>query len=493
MSRPVGSASSNPTEVNFNEIESEPFMAPPARSLARTQSQVEPWTGSPVFNEPTFNGPTNSGADLAAQSARAGADRQRALKALTELDVPLAKLAAKFPDPDTAFRTKDVAFGSFGDAIHTDDFTRAASTLPASDLRPHVEAQVKKAWPQSTPEQTEKLKQYFMGQIAESLRERVAPQLQKLATTMLEDASKSFFKTATDPAEIEQLSKRLNEMAHPLAAPGDQASVRDLRAAMGLGPDDAKVTPEKLTVALYQRAALLEHEATKMKHHARGVLFRELASQDVGPLFKQSAGIKEGSMLAAQIDEVKAQGENETHRLGYVKLASIAIAGGLTGGLALGGAGISGAVVGVGVTSSLATPSVLHAWEAVDTAKASESAGTMKAGAGEEAHRRAVIETAAAAASVAAATGVNHALHGALLEASSLTKVGVHGAVEFAAEFGSEQAGHGLHAALSSEGQATGKNALERARPAPSDKAQRADDRPVLPASQMSNHLILRD
>ncbi len=465
MSRPVGSAASNVTEVNFSEIESEPVTTARSKSPQRGESQVEPWTGPAAFNAPAFEGATSSGADLAAQSARATADRQRALKSLTELDAPLVKLATKFPDPDTAFKTKDVAFGSFGNAIHTDDFTKAASTLSAGDIRAHVEAQVKKAWPQSTPAQTEKLKQYFMGQIAESLRERVAPQLQNLATKMLEDASKSFFQTATNPAEIQKLSARLNDMAHPLSDPGDQASVRDLRAAMGLDPDDAKVTPEKLTIALCQRAALLEHEGTKMKHHARGVLFRELASQDVGPLFKQSAGIKEGSMLSAQLDQVREQGENEKSRLGYVKVASIVIAGGLTGGLALGGAGISGTVVSMGVSASMGAPAVMHAWEAVGTAKASESAGTMKAGAGEEAHRDAVIETAAAATSVLAATGVNAALHGALHHAGDLAKVTVHGLVELGAEEASEMAGHAISASLASEGQATGRNALERAKP----------------------------
>ncbi len=37
--------------------------------------------------------------------------------------------------------------------------------------------------------------------------------------------------------------------------------------------------------------------------------------------------------------------------------------------------------------------------------------------------------------------------------------------VEFVAEEGSEQIDHGIHASLSTEGQATGRNALERAKP----------------------------
>ena len=470
MSRPVGSASPSLTEVNFNEVESEPITVP-ARTQSQPQgSQVESWSGQqPTVSFPAAErGPVLSGQDLAAQSAREAAERQAALKSLGGLEDSLTKLAKKYPDPIgflgyTEFKNKDVSLGAFGKAVRDEDFDSAVSTLSASDVRASVDAQVKKAWPHSTPEQTEKLKQYFMRQICESLRERAAPKLQAVATKMLEDAAGQFMKAASDPEQVKQLAARLTEMAHPLAEPDQQAQVRDLRAAMGLDPDQAIVTPENLTIAMSERAHLLKEEAKKMKGHGRETLFRALVDQDVGAKFKEAAGVREGSLLAAQIDAVKGVGESEANRIAWVKVASIAAAGALTGGLALGGTGLTGTVVGIAGSSMMEAPAVMHAWESVGTAQASESAGTMKAGAGEEARRHAVIETAVAATGVAAATGINGALHGVAHHPAA--KVGLHFAVEFAVGAAGMQGAHALDGALESTGEASGKNALERLKP----------------------------
>ncbi len=463
MSRPVGSASPNPIEVNFSEAESEPITSP-AKKPHPASSQVEAWAPHKglSFDGPVFAEAVNHGRELEAQMRRETADR----KALGVLQEPLSKLSARFPDPiaffgNTKFKLKDVAFGAVGTALREPGLNGALARMPASEVRAVVQEQVKKAWPQCSAKDLEALNQYFMGQLTESLRERAAPRLQHLATTMLEDAAKSFDKSAADPKAVGELAQRLTARA------GD-ASGRDLRAALGLEPDAASVTPEQLAGALKERAALLHQEAKKMEAHGRPTLFRALAEQDVGPLFKEAAGIREGSVLAAQIDAVKEEGEFEQDKIDAVKLASLVVAGGVTGGLLSLGTGLV-----VGTSVAMEAPGVLEAWHGIDAAKAGESAGTMKAGAGEEAQTRALIKTGEAALSTATAGLANHALHGvvgSLAEpaakhmADGFVKAGAHMATEYAvaATFGA--GAHALEETLSAKTGATGRNALERAR-----------------------------
>lgn len=466
MSDPVRSASSTNVNVNFSEVESEPITLRSRTPSQPQESQVESWSGQqPIANvEPNRGGAVSSGQALAAQSAREAAERKASLKALGALDESLAKLAKKHPDPlgffgFAEFKNKDVSLGAFGAAVHAETFEKAVGVLTPRDVRESVEAQVKKAWPKSTPEQAKELTNYFMSQICESLRERVAPKLQEAVTKKFEHAASDFRKATSDPAQLEQLAARLNEMT-----PGDQPSVRNLRAGLGLDPDRRIVTPDRLAVALGERAALLEEEAHKMKVHARPTLFRSLAKQDL-EFAKQAGGIGERSLMSEQIDMVKVQGESEQDRITYAKYASAFVAGGFVAGMGLGGAAISEMALGVGVTSSaIAVPTAAMAWEEVGTAQASESAGTMKAGAGEEARNQAVVETSMAVAAVAGGAVLGKGLH-VLHAAPELAQIGAHAFGELGVEYVSHQVGHAVNDAMSSDGEASGRNALERLKP----------------------------
>ncbi len=470
MSRPVGSTSSNALEVNFGEVEGERSDSPSVKVSPPSSSKVEPWSGGAPQGAPcTPSGPSVSGQELAAQSVREAAERRTALTALGNLQGPISKLAAKHPDPigffgNVTLRGNEVGF-ALGDTLHDPQFSSAAAKLSAADVRSAVAEQVKKAWPQCTPKEAEQLKQYFMGQVAESLREGAAPRLQKLATKMLDDAGKAFEKTAADPAAVKALAQRLTDMADPLAEIEDQLAVKDLRASFGLDPEKVNVSPEELTRGLHERAALLKDEARKMQYHDRLTVFRALAEQDVGPLFKQAAGVREDSFLAAQIDGVKAVGQSEAQTIKTVKLWSAVAATLFTGGL--GGVGMS-----MGVSLSMASPSVLQAWQQVDTAKAGESAGTMKAGAAEEAHRNAVIATGEAAVVAVTAAGAEHALHhvaetlaapAVVHMADQIVKNVFNAGIELGVETIAGAGTHALEESLADEGHASGQNALQRA------------------------------
>ncbi|MDP2273740.1 MAG: hypothetical protein Q8N23_15455 [Archangium sp.] len=423
-----------------------------------------------TFKEPEFfQGETSSAPDLAMQAAQENAQRQRDLKSLSILDAPIAALGARF-DADTSFKLKHVT--AFGKAIQTPEFMSAAANLSPADVRARVEEQVKKAWPQASPEQTQQLKQYLMKEMGEFLRQGAAPRMQETATRMLDAAAKSFDKTAANPSETAALATRLTEMAHPLAPVEDQCEVRDLRIALGLKADQANVSPEDLTKGLKARAALLHQEAKKMKYHDQLTVFRALAEQDVSGIYKQAKGIREGSMLAAQIDGVRQKGENENTAIAGAQLSAMVAAAVVTGGLGVGG--FAGVAISSGAALSLKAPSVLSAWQSVDTAKAGESAGTMKAGAEDEATQKAVIVTAEAVAGAGASALGSHQLHGAtealakpMVEhmADNLVRGAAHGVIEGLVEKGGGKIAHWAEHKLANEGQATGKNALERAKP----------------------------
>lgn len=470
--RPVGSSSSTVTEVNFSEVESEPFTAPPTRSPPRNESQVEPWLGHRplTFDEPEFfQGATSSAPDLAMQAAQEAAQRQRDLKSLSVLDAPIAALGARF-DADTSFTVKHVT--TFGKAIRTPEFMSAAANLSPADVRARVEEQVKRAWPQASPEQTQKLKQYLMGEMGQFLQQNLAPRMQETATQMLDAAAKTFDKMAANPAEVAALATRLTDMAHPSTPVEERVEVRDLRIALGLKADEANVTPEELTNGLKARAGLLHREAKKMKYHDQLTVFRALAEQDVSGIYKQAKGIREGSMLAAQIDGVRATGQKENAAIAGAQFGAMVAAAVVTGGLGVGG--VAGVAISSGAALSLKAPSVLLAWQSVDTAKAGESAGTMKAGAEEAATQKAVIVTAEAALGVGASAAGSQFLHGATEKlaapfvahmADDLVKGAAHGVIEGLVETGGRIGGHWVDHKLSNEGRATGKNALERAKP----------------------------
>ena len=454
MSR-VGSASSNPIEVNSNEAESEPI-ASPAKKAESSSSELEPWRPHRglTWDGPAFAEATNNARELEAQMQRETAGRQASMKAIANLQSPLSQLAKKFPDPFTSLgnielKSNQLAAGPFGDAIHSGEFELAASTLSSADFREAVAQQVKKAWPQCPPQKLGELNQYFMRQMNESLRERAAPRLQSLATKMLDVAAKSFDKAAADPSAVNELVRRLNEMAEPTAESGDRAAVRDLRAGLGLDPDKTTVTAQDVAAAMKERAQLLHQEMTKMKFHDRPSLFRALSEQDVGPLFKKAAGVREGSLLAAQIDAVKTEGESEKETIAVAKFSSLFLAAAFTGGMALGasaGGAAGTAAMGMSVSGSMSAPGVLLAWQEVDTAKAGESAGTMRQGAGEDAKRRAVLETGAAVIGAVAGAGANQALHPLMHGANAFVTGVAHGAVEVAADYTAEKAAEGLNA-----------------------------------------------
>ena len=452
MSR-IGSSPSNSPELNSGNVEAEPA-ATPARppSGRQSKSQVESWVPQdrPLdFQAPAFLEAQNNGKELEAQMAREAADRKSGMKAVSDLGVPLAKLAAKYPDPvgffgNTAFTSNQVAFGSFGDALREPAFNDLVARASSADVRAALGEQVKKAWPQCDAKDLEKLTGFFMREVSESLRERAAPKLQALATKMLADTAKSFDTIAADPEEIAKLADRLNAME-------GQSAARDLRAGFGLPSDDARVTPEKLGEALKDRAALLHEEATKMKKHSRPSLFRALAEQDVGSSFKQAAGIREGSLLSAQIDAVKTEGKTDQAAIDRAKWISSALAGGFTTvGL--------GAIYAVGAGVAMAAPKVAHAWEGAETAKAGESAGTMKAGAAEEARRKAMLETGGAVIGIAGSEAFGHGLHAAEPLAKFVGTVAIELAVEGSIDTGIEH----LDEALSAEGEPNGQNVFER-------------------------------
>lgn len=424
-------------------------------------AQAHPHDDTPAPSDDA--GPSMSGHELAAKMTTETASRNRAKETVRGLAEPLAQLAAKYPEPlsflgSLAFKDTELSLGGFGAIVGSDEFRKAAARLSPREFEGQLQAAVAKAWPHLPQDTQLALASRLTREAGEHLRDSTAFKLQDKATQMLRDTAKDFRAATIDPERLRSLLERLNRSGESRQ---DAAQTKSLREALGLDPDQRKVSPEALTKALNERATLMESEAAKMR--ARGVptLFRALAEHELGEGFMKQAGIAPGSFLAAQVDAVKARGDDEKETIARARLATAIATAVVTGG-------IGGAAFGIGTSLAVSAPSVAQAWAAVDEARAGESAGTMKAGAGRNAKLRAVVSTGEAVVSAVAGAAANAALHGvteklaAKVVAEELVKQAAHGVIDGAVHLGVEQAAHGVEHRLETEGEA-GRNALQRA------------------------------
>ena len=477
MPRPIGSA----TQVNHHDVsgsgddttvhqpaQPQPVAqsAPAARDSVREDWSASGHTGAEGTAPSVEAGPAMSGSELSATMAKEAASRQRAKETVRSLADPLSRLARKHPQPQSftgalAFKDTELSLGGFGAIVGSDEFRKAAAQLSPREFEAQMQAAVAKAWPNLPQDKQLELAGRLTREAGEHLRDSTAFQLQDMATRMLRDAAKDFRAAAIDPEKLRSLLERLNRSGESGA---EAAQTRSLREAFGLDPDQRKVSPEALTKALNERATLMESEAAKMRERGVPTLFRTLAENDLGERFMQQAGIPPGTFLAAQVDAVKARGVDEKETIAHVKFATAIATAVVTGG-------IGGAAFGIGTSLAISAPSVAQAWTTVDAARAGESAGTMKAGAGRNAKLHAVVSTGEAVASAVGGAAAGAALHGvtgkvaekaAKVVAEEVVEQVMHGAIDGAVHLGVEQVGHGVEHQFETEGEA-GRNALERA------------------------------
>lgn len=440
--------------------------APPSQETVREEWSGEAHTSDNTPATGADAGPTMSASELSAKLATEAASRNRAKETVRSLSEPLARLAAKHPEPlsfvgSLAFKDTELSLGGFGAIVGSDEFKKAAAQLSPREFAGQMQVAVAKAWPNLPPEKQLELAARLTREAGEHLRDNTAFKLQDKATQMLRDTAKDFRAATADPEKLRSLLERLNRSGE---SPQEAAETKSLREAFGLDPDQRKVSPEALTKALNERATLMESEAANMQKHGPSTLFRALADHELGGEFMKQAGIAPGSFLAAQVDAVKARGVDEKESIAHVKLATAIATAVVTGG-------IGGAAFGIGTSLAISAPSVAQAWNAVDTALAGESAGTMKAGAGRNAKLHGVVSTGEAVASAVGGAAAGAALHGVIgkvaeeaskVVAEELVEQAMHGAIDGAVHLGVEQVGHGVEHRFETEGEA-GRNALERA------------------------------
>jgi len=477
MSGRVDGTTPNAGQITFDDAEVE-TISPTKQSLAGSKSEspgstVESWRGAPDAHTSSTSvdaGPSLSAMDLGAQVARDQSDRQRAKATILSLEGPMQELASEVRDPFTATgpRFTFAQMNELTKQFTSETMKDAAGRLSNDDVAGLMYAQARRAWPHATQEQKSELANYFTKHFGDAIRDGAAFKMKSLAVEKFQSTAKSFTDTARDPQKLQSLSQKFTS----LDSKGQQA----FRDGFGLARD-SKVTPETLALAMNGRAALLEKEAVAMEGRGTNTLFRELTRHDLREPFMKEAGIKPGSFAAAQVDAVKHRGEAEEKTIEHAKLASALGVAVFTGGMGMGG------LAAFGTSAAMSAPDVMLAWNAIDSAKAGESAGTMKQGAAAEAKNAAVVKTAIAGGAAvlgAAIAGPGHHMAESLGE-KLIDKVAKKTAEQTAARLANivakevvDAAGHGgahylvdkgLEAALHphpSEGEASGKNALER-------------------------------
>jgi hypothetical protein len=465
MTKPV--TNSQPSAITFSEDDVQPI------TVRMPKSASAPTTTEPFRGE--THGGHGSGADseliqmaneYAANVYAATAERNQLKDGIRALSGPLNELASRHPDPLSDLGRGELSpealgLGRFGDVLRSDAFQAAAARLSPDDVRWLVRSRVGEAWPQLPAADAEKLTAFFNRQIGEAMRDQAAFTMQRTAATMMRDGAKSFEACAKDPKQVAQLAERLNQLAGPGSSLAEQAEAAKLRQGLGLEGDSRTVQPGDLSQAMTARAALMRHEATVMADHGVPSLFRALAKQDLERVIKQQAGIEPGSLLDGQVSAVKERGESEEDSIRYVKLAGSV-------GIAVATAGFGG--VGIGLLTSVlgSAPDVAHAWHAIDVARASESAGTMGAGATAKAKRDAVIETGAAVVEMglgAAGHGLLHAAEKPIskLAVSDVARHLAHGTVHGVIAWGTGAAEEAVSDSFGAADASTGQNALDRA------------------------------
>jgi hypothetical protein len=462
MSGRVDAATSNAGQITF-EAEVDPCSTTNTnKSLASAKSEspgstVESWSGSRDSHTSSTSadaGPCLSAMDLGAQVARDQSDRQRAKSTILSLEGPMKDLASDVKDPFTA-SGPHFTFAQMNELTKqftSDTMKDAAGRLSNDDVAGLMYAQVRRAWPDATLEQKSELANHFTKRFGDAIRDGAAFKMKSLAVEKFRSTAKSFTDTAKDPQKLQSLSQKFTS----LDSKGQQA----FRDGFGLAKG-SKVTPETLALAMNGRAALLEKEAVAMEGRGTNTLFRELTRHDLREPLMKEAGIKPGSFAASQVDAVKQRGEAEEKTIEHAKLASALGVAVFTGGMGMGG------LAAFGTSAAMSAPDVMLAWNAIDSAKAGESAGTMKQGAADEAKNAAVAKTAIAAGAAVlggVATGAGHHLTEKLatklanVVAEEVVNAGVHGGEHYLLDKALET---GLHP-HASDGAASGKNALER-------------------------------
>ncbi|MEW5742589.1 MAG: hypothetical protein AB1938_26975 [Myxococcota bacterium] len=474
MGDPIRSTTFNGSHAVFqqdgsSEVSEAPKAAAPTQSAPASQSSTcESWNDAAAASAlpQGDSGPTFSSNDLAARHSLGKAERERAKQAILELQGPLVSLAKKFPDPigvagQLKFPAAEVDLGAFGDVLRKDDFLDAAGKLSRRDVEAQLQAAVRQAWPNLSQDKQLELASALTAKAAEYLRDQAAFKLQDTAARMMRDSAKGFREVAGDPQKLKALAERLSRVGE---SPADQAKTQSLREAFGLDRDQRKVSVAELAKAMNERADLMEREASNMRKHSPMTLFRSLAEHDLGETFKERAGIQPGSFLAAQVDAVKEKGLEEKETIARAKFVTALATAMATGG-------VGGAAIGIGSSLAMSAPEVMLAWHAIDEARAAESAGTMKAGAGRKAERHAVTSTAVSVGSVAVGAAVSGALHKpieAVAErlasrvAEEIVEKGAHVAVDAAVELAAERVGEAVEHHYDEPGEA-GRNALDRA------------------------------
>jgi hypothetical protein len=337
----------------------------PATGSSVEQYQAEGASAAPP--DAQHAGPAQSPAQLQAQAARLAAQQKLMTRAMTAVDDGL-ELAAKRPgEPgfSAVFEREARASAAFQEAV---------KTVPREQLLAAIEDKVRKTQPGITEEGVKEIAQMITAGLEDGLRTDAALGMQKQVCGQLRSAADSFRKTAADGPQLTKLCATLARLEGPGATDAQKAQAASLRAGLGVKNDGQPVTPERLAPALTARAALMSKEAFTMEGRgAEGSLSRSLLTHDVSASYLKAAGIAPGSFAAQGVAAVKARGEADEASIDHAKIAASVALSVASAGMGLGALGVIGAA---GMSAGLGAPSVLAAYEEVDSAAAGASAGT---------------------------------------------------------------------------------------------------------------------
>lgn len=394
------------------------------KARGTTDNHVEGYQGPPqagVEHGAHQAGEVVSGQQLAAAHAQWKSDRDTLR---SKLEGPIAAIA-KQCEAGTLVAGGGV-FDSFAGATFSALFDDKAmwatfNRLPKDQIADLIEAKVRQAMPNASPEERAKVAQGIISRLDTQLLYQGATKLRDAAVSKMEHTAADFERLANDPEQLKALLQQLETAER--GTPEQKEAAKGLRKAMGLSE---KGTLAEQAEGLKERASLIREQADDLHHTVTpDLLYQKVGKYELAAAVAEGMGIKPDSWAGEQMGAVREAGEERERTIRYIsmatKLAAIFAAPG--------GTGIALAALSGGLESG-------EAWEAVDAARAGEASGLLQRGSIDRARNHAVVTTAAAAVEVLGSAAMKtHGGEHALEAAGEHLHLGAH-AAEHVAELG---------------------------------------------------------
>lgn len=399
MAGPVSNSrvSSNRTDEPAAAGTTSAAAAPPPPPRTESSS-LEQYSGTAPHDAPveTASAGSQSGQQLAAEHQQVIADRAAVRDALAG---PLARIAKDEPNGPKLNSSNSPGTGQLVNALNSDKVMGALSRLPKHLAEDIVLADVRKAWPNMSPEEASATAKRIVGYVNEHLLSQTAFAMRDQGVRMMQNTAESLGKLAENPTRLRDLGQAIASLENGTAEQREVAA--NLRASLGLGEkgevrlDDVGAMSARIAA----RSKLIKEQAKDLRNKASiDLVFRTLNRLDLGDAMREARHIKPGSWADQAIKNVKLEGENSQKTIDYLEIALDLVE--IIAAPEVKGGALAVKLLEAGYNATKAAATHSEGEEHVAFAGAAEASGVMREGSTRAAEANARMKTAMAVAEI---------------------------------------------------------------------------------------------